>query len=75
MLQKEIINKTGIMVPQAMAALDQLKYETAMELGIDLPQDGYYGNMATRDMGKIGGGMTRKLVQIAEQTLMGNMRH
>lgn len=63
------------LVPQAMGALDQLKFEVAQELGIQLPADGYYGNMSTRDMGNIGGNMTRKLVQIAEEQLMGKLHH
>jgi hypothetical protein len=62
-------------VPQAIAALDQMKYEVAQELGIQLPQDGYYRDMATRDTGTIGGHITRKLVQIAEQQLAGQFRH
>jgi hypothetical protein len=62
-------------VPAAMAALDQMKWEVAQELGIQLPADGYYGNMSTREMGNIGGNMTKKLVQIAEQTLAGQFRH
>ncbi|GKU79942.1 alpha/beta-type small acid-soluble spore protein [Paenibacillus sp. L3-i20] len=61
-----------LLVPQARAALEQLKYEIAAELGIQLPQDGYYGNMTTRDIGSIGGNITRRLVQIAEQQLTGN---
>jgi hypothetical protein len=60
-----------LVVPQATQALDQLKYEVAQELGIQIPQDGYYGNMATRDTGSIGGNITRRLVQIAEQSLAG----
>ncbi|WP_397386576.1 small, acid-soluble spore protein, alpha/beta type [Paenibacillus roseipurpureus] len=60
-----------LVVPQANQALDQLKYEVAQELGIQIPQDGYYGNMATRDTGSIGGAITRRLVQIAEQSLAG----
>ena len=60
-----------LVVPQANQALDQLKFEVAQELGIQIPQDGYYGNMATRDTGSIGGNITRRLVQIAEQTLAG----
>lgn len=63
-----------LLVPQATAALDQLKYEVAQELGIAIPQDGYYGNMATRDAGSIGGSITRRLVQIAEQSLAGQYR-
>ncbi|KIL42427.1 spore protein [Gordoniibacillus kamchatkensis] len=60
-----------LVVPQANQALDQLKYEVAQELGIQIPQDGYYGYMATRDTGAIGGHITRRLVQIAEQQLAG----
>jgi len=60
-----------LVVPQASAALDQMKFEVAQELGIQIPQDGYYGYMATRDTGALGGYITRKLVQIAEQQLAG----
>ncbi|MFD2117930.1 small, acid-soluble spore protein, alpha/beta type [Paenibacillus yanchengensis] len=60
-----------LLVPQATAALDQMKYEVAQELGIAIPQDGYYGNMATKDTGSIGGSITRRLVQIAQQSLAG----
>ncbi|RUS46012.1 alpha/beta-type small acid-soluble spore protein [Cohnella sp. AR92] len=64
-------NSNQLVIPQARQALDQLKYEAAQELGITIPQDGYYGNMVTRDTGSIGGHITRKLVQIAEQQLAG----
>lgn len=58
-------------VTSAAKALDQLKYEVASELGISTPQDGYWGTMATRDTGAIGGHITRKLVALAEQQLAG----
>ncbi|REK77540.1 alpha/beta-type small acid-soluble spore protein [Paenibacillus paeoniae] len=64
-------SSNNLVVPQARAALEQMKYEVAQELGIQLPQDGYYGNMTTRDMGSIGGYITRRLVQMAEQQLAG----
>ena len=64
-------NTNQLVVPQARAALEQMKYEVAQELGIQLPQDGYYGNMTTRDMGSIGGSITRRLVQMAQQQLSG----
>jgi hypothetical protein len=59
------------LIPQATRALDQFKYEVAQELGIQVPTDGYWGNMTTRDTGTIGGYMTRKLVALAEQQLAG----
>lgn len=64
-------NSSTLLVPQATAALDQMKYEVAQELGITLSQDGYYGNLLTKDAGYIGGDITRRLVQIAEQSLAG----
>jgi hypothetical protein len=63
-----------LVVPQANQALQQLKFEVAQELGIQIPQDGYYGYMATRDTGAIGGHITRRLVQIAESQLAGSMQ-
>ncbi|WP_329959328.1 alpha/beta-type small acid-soluble spore protein [Paenibacillus athensensis] len=65
-------SSNSLVVPQATAALDQMKVEVAQELGIQIPQDGYYGFMASRDAGAIGGHITRKLVQIAEQQLQSN---
>ncbi|MFF2481514.1 small, acid-soluble spore protein, alpha/beta type [Paenibacillus sp. NPDC058071] len=64
-------NQNQLLIPQARAALEQLKYEVAQELGIQLPADGYYGHMTTRDMGSIGGSITRRLVQLAEQQISG----
>lgn len=61
----------NLVVPQATAALQQMRNEIASELGIPLSQDGYYGNYTSRDMGSIGGYMTKRLVQIAEQSLGG----
>ncbi|GAA0854437.1 alpha/beta-type small acid-soluble spore protein [Paenibacillus glucanolyticus] len=66
----------NLLVPQAERALQQMKFEIAQELGIQLPADGYYGNMATRDLGSIGGTITSRLVQMAEQNLSNNtIRH
>lgn len=60
-----------LVVPQASQALEQMKYEIAQELGIQTPSDGYWGTMATRDTGAIGGHITRRLVQMAQQQLAG----
>ncbi|GBF73326.1 spore protein [Paenibacillus sp. 598K] len=67
-------NSNTLVVPQATQALQQMKLEAAQELGIQIPADGYYGNVATRDAGSLGGYITRKLVQIAEQQLAGQSR-
>jgi hypothetical protein len=65
-------SNNSLLVPQASAALDQMKYEIAQELGIQIPEDGYMGYMATRDAGALGGYITKRLVEMAEQQLSGS---
>ncbi|MBS3938032.1 MAG: alpha/beta-type small acid-soluble spore protein [Peptococcaceae bacterium] len=60
-----------IVVPQAKNAMEQFKYEVASELGIQPPNDGYWGTMTTRDTGAIGGHMVRKMIEMAERSLAG----
>ncbi|OZB96502.1 alpha/beta-type small acid-soluble spore protein [Paenibacillus sp. XY044] len=64
-------NSNNLVVPKATAALNQLKYEVAQELGISIPQDGYQGNMTAYENGSIGGLITKRLVTLAEQQLAG----
>ena len=63
-----------LIVPQANQALEQMKMEAAQELGVQIPSDGYYGNVTSRDAGSLGGYITKKLVQMAEQQLSGGSR-
>jgi hypothetical protein len=65
-------SRNSLVVPQAEQALEQLKFEVAQQLGIALPADGYYGHMTTQSMGLLGGNITKRLIQIAEQQLQGN---
>ena len=65
----EWLDNNTLVVQQAKAALDQLKYEVAQEIGVPLSPTGYNGNLATRDAGAIGGNITKRLVQMAEQHL------
>ncbi|SDP10262.1 Small, acid-soluble spore protein, alpha/beta type [Paenibacillus sp. yr247] len=65
-------SRNTLVVQQAKAGIDQLKFEVAQELGIALSPTGYNGNLATRDAGFIGGNITKRLVQIAEQQLSGS---
>lgn len=64
-------NRNKLLVPQCAQALEQLKFEVAQELGIQFPKDGYYGDLLTKDAGRIGGNITRRLIQMAEQQLAG----
>ncbi len=63
-------NSNRKLVPEAMNALDKFKYEVASEVGVSL-KDGYNGNISARDAGKIGGNMVRKLIQQAENNMIG----
>lgn len=60
-------NKT--VVPQAKAALNKFKYEVANEIGVTL-KDGYNGDITSRDAGRIGGNMVRKMIQSYEEKLV-----
>ena len=57
-------------VPEAKGALNQMKYEIASELGINLKQV-YNGDLPSRQAGYIGGYMTKRLVEQAERAMSG----
>ena len=63
-------NSNKKVVPEAMDALDKFKYEEASEVGVNL-KNGYNGDISSRDAGKIGGNMVRKLIQKAENQMIG----
>lgn len=63
-------NNNYKVVPEAMDALNKFKYEVASEVGVNLKQ-GYNGDLSSKDAGKIGGNMTRKLIQQAENQMIG----
>lgn len=49
-------------------ALNKFKYEVANEVGVSL-KDGYNGDLSSRDAGRIGGNMVKKMIQKAEQDM------
>lgn len=61
-------NTNKKLVPEAMDALEKFKYEVANEVGVTL-KDGYNGNLSSRDAGRIGGNMVKKLIQQAENNM------
>ncbi len=61
-------NSNQKVVPEAREALDKFKYEVASEVGVNLKQ-GYNGDLSSRDAGRIGGQMVRKLIQQAESQM------
>ena len=61
-------NRTNI--PEARGALDNMKYEIARELGINLKQ-GYNGDLTSRQAGYIGGYMVKRLIEQQEKAMAG----
>ena len=61
-------NSNRKVVPEAAEALNKFKYEVANEVGVNLKQ-GYNGDLTSRDAGKIGGNMVRKLIETAERQM------
>ena len=62
-------NSNRKLVPEAMNALDKFKYEVASEVGVNL-KDGYNGDLSSRDAGRIGGNMVRKMIQQVENNMI-----
>ncbi|WP_353094105.1 alpha/beta-type small acid-soluble spore protein [Tissierella praeacuta] len=60
-----------IVVPGARQALDQMKVEIASELGMANYDSMDKGNLPSRQNGYVGGYMTKKLVEMAQQNLSG----
>lgn len=67
-------NNNQALVPQARNALDQLKFETATELGIPNYGQTYKGDLPSRVNGSVGGYMVKKMIALAEQQLGGGTR-
>ena len=67
-------NNNQKVVPQAKQALNQMKLEIANELGMTDYQTADKGNMTARQNGYVGGYMTKKLVEMAEQQMEGKQQ-
>ena len=63
-------NSNRTLVPEAKDSLEKFKYEVASEVGVNL-KNGYNGDISSRDAGKIGGNMVKKLIQKAENSMIG----
>ncbi|OEH92942.1 alpha/beta-type small acid-soluble spore protein [Bacillus solimangrovi] len=55
-----------LVVPGVQQAIDQMKYEIAQEFGVQLGPDA-----TSRANGSVGGEITKRLVQMAEQQMGG----
>lgn len=57
-------------VPEAMAALEQYKYEIANEIGVPL-KHGYNGDLTSYQNGSVGGYMVKKMIEAQEKEMAG----
>jgi hypothetical protein len=62
-------NSNQLLVPGVSQALDQMKYEIANEFGVNLGAE-----TTSRANGSVGGEITKRLVQMAEQQLGGGFQ-
>ena len=62
-------NSNRTLVPEAKDSLNRFKYEVASEVGVNL-KDGYNGDISSRDAGRIGGNMVKKMIQKAESQML-----
>jgi hypothetical protein len=58
------------LVPEAKQGLNNLKYEVANEIGVNLKQ-GYNGDLTSKQNGSVGGEMVRRMIQQQENSLKG----
>ena len=62
-------NSNQLLVPGAQQALDQMKTEIAQEFGVQLGPDS-----TSRSNGSVGGEITKRLVQMAQQQFSGTQQ-
>lgn len=61
-------NSNQVLVPRSQQVLDQMKFEIASEFGVELG-----ANTTSRANGSVGGEMTKRLVQMAQQQISGRV--
>ena len=57
-------------VPESRQALDNMKFEIARQLGVNMKQD-YNGNLTSRENGYVGGYMVKKMIEDYEMQAAG----
>lgn len=63
-------------VPEVHKYLDDMKYEIAEELSLGVHQgsEDYWGKVTSKDCGRVGGTIVKKLVTMAEQDIINGKR-
>ena len=60
-------SRNRAMVKEAKGYLNRLKMESASEVGVSIKEDGYNGDLTSRQAGSIGGQMVKKMIEQAEK--------
>jgi len=60
--------KSSIVVPEAKGAMEKFKMEAANEVGVSL-NEGYNGDLTSRQAGSIGGQMVKKMIEDYENKM------
>ena len=60
-------NNNQLNIPQAREAMDKFKMQAAQEVGVNL-QNGYNGNLTSREAGSVGGQMVKKMTPVRTLT-------
>ena len=63
-------SRNRVNVPEAKNALENMKYEVARELGVNMKQ-GYNGDLTSRENGYVGGYMVKKMIEDYERQSAG----
>jgi len=63
-------NNNRQMVPEAKNALNNMKYEVAGQLGVNL-KEGYNGDLTSKENGYVGGYMVKRMIEQAEKQMSG----
>jgi len=61
-------NNNKLNIPEARAAMDKFKMQSASEVGVNL-KDGYNGDLTSREAGSVGGQMVKKMIESYEKSL------
>ena len=60
--------RNGALVPESKSKMDSLKTEVANSLNVNL-QQGYNGDLTSREAGSIGGEMVKRMIAYAENNM------
>ena len=61
-------NSNKLNIPEAKAAMNKFKMEAASEVGVN-PNQGYNGDLTSREAGSVGGQMVKKMIESYEKNL------